>query len=135
LFAQAEVPSVVLADRTMALLGRSTSVTQDIGVSISRAPDSRRILVIVNLTGQLSYAPAGTATSSKGAVAYKTDDSQGAFDGASSPVDTSVTLPTLLTTLYLGNSDGGTAHLNGWLKRVTYYPRRLSQAELEAITS
>jgi hypothetical protein len=41
----------------------------------------------------------------------------------------------LLTTLYLGNSDGGTAHLNGWLKRVTYYPRRLSQAELEAITS
>ena len=135
LYAQAEVASVVLANRLTASIARSTSTANEIQVAISRAADSRRAAIINAGTNQFSYAPISTATSSKGALAYKTDDSQAAFEGTSSPVDTSVTVPSLLTTMYLGNDDSGTQNLNGWLKRVTYYPRRLSQAELESITT
>ena len=135
LYAQAEVPSVVLASRAMAVIARSTSTANDLYVTISRAADSRRTLGVVATTSQFGYTPTGTTTSSKGALAYKTDDSQGAFDGTASSVNTSVTLPTALTTLYIGNDDSGNAVLNGWLKRVTYYPRRLSDAQLQQITA
>jgi hypothetical protein len=135
LYAQAEVAETALTQRTMALIGRSTSAAQDIVLYISRPADSRRLAIVSNATTQFQYGPTGAVTSSKGALAYKTDDSQAAFEGTSSPVDTSVTLPVAVTTMYLGNDDSGILVLNGWLKRVTYYPRRLSQAELETITS
>jgi len=135
LFAQAEVAEVVLATRAMASFAQSTPSLQELYVGISRSVDSRRVAIINAGSNQFTYGPPGTATSSKGALAYKTDDSQAAFDGTASSVDTSVTLPTGQDTLYLGNLDSAAQNLNGWLKRVTYYPRRLSQAELEAITS
>ena len=135
LFAEASVPSTQLINRQMALIGRETSAAQDIGISISRSADSRRLAVIANATSQFSYVPATAVTSSKGALAYKENDSQAAFDGVASAVDTSVSLPTLLARLYLGNNDASDANLNGWLQRVTYYPRRLSDAELQTITA
>jgi hypothetical protein len=135
LYAQAEVAQIALTQRSMALIGRSTSAAQDIALYISRSADSRQLAIVSNATTQFQYGPAGAVTSSKGALAYKTDDSQAAFNGTASSVDTSVTLPVAVTTLYLGNDDSGILVLNGWLKRVTYYPRRLSQAELETITT
>jgi hypothetical protein len=35
----------------------------------------------------------------------------------------------------LNSSLGTTNQLNGYLRRITYYPRRLSNAELQAMTA
>jgi hypothetical protein len=36
--------------------------------------------------------------------------------------------------MFIG-SLAGTAQINGYLRRITYYPRRLSNAELQAMTA
>lgn len=77
----------------------------------------------------------GTLTSvNKQATAYASSDQAGAVNGTLMTGIVSVaTLPTI-TRLALGDGQGSTP-LNGWLRRVSYFPRRLSNAELQAITT
>ena len=44
-------------------------------------------------------------------------------------------VPSGLNKLWLGSFAGSSSFANGYLRRITYYPRRLSNAELVAITS
>lgn len=73
------------------------------------------------------------ALSSKQAGAYKANDFASSTNGAAAATDTSGTLPSV-TSLVLGN-ENSSAYLNGWLRRVAYYPRRLTNAELQALTA
>jgi hypothetical protein len=83
-----------------------------------------------------SYTTAATVnTVYKTALAYKTNDSAAAINGTASATDTSVTLPTASSVMYLGQDTGGGGLLNGYLRRIVFYPRRLSNAELQSITS
>ena len=82
----------------------------------------------------------GTATSgtltgvNKQATAYASSDQAGAVNGTLMTGIVSVaTLPTI-TRLALGDGQGSTP-LNGWLRRVSYFPRRLANAELQSLTS
>lgn len=72
-------------------------------------------------------------TQYKVAGAYKANDFAGSRNGGAVGTDTSGTVPTV-TTLRIAGASGG-AVLNGWLRRFTYYPRRLSNAELQSITA
>jgi hypothetical protein len=85
-----------------------------------------------NFTGT---ATVGTLTGiNKQAAAYAVSDQSGVVNGTLMTGITPVaTLPTI-TRLVLGDGPGSTP-LNGWLRRVTFYPRRLSNAELQTITS
>jgi hypothetical protein len=70
----------------------------------------------------------------KQALALELNNSVSAVNGTVGTPDTSVTVPQGLTTLRLGaSSAGATSAL--WLRRITYYPRRLSNSELQAITT
>jgi hypothetical protein len=69
----------------------------------------------------------------KSALAYATDNASGALNGTDLSIDPTVTVPTGLTTLRIGS--GLTSLIGGHIQRITYYPRRLSNAELQAITS
>jgi len=85
-----------------------------------------------NFTGT---ATAGTLTGiNKQAAAYAVSDQSGVVNGTLMTGITPIaTLPTI-TRLALGDGPGSVP-LNGWLRRVTFYPRRLSNAELQTITS
>lgn len=74
------------------------------------------------------------ATAIKMAAAYKVNDIQAAYNTSLGGTDTSATLP-VVSTLFIGSARGGVASLNGTIKQITYYPRRLTNAELQAITS
>lgn len=90
-------------------------------------------LSTVGLDGSASH----TAGVNKLAVAYATDDFAAYLNGAQDFTDTTVTPPSSVTVLglFLGISGFGGQQINGWGRRFQYYPRRLSNAELQAVTA
>ena len=69
----------------------------------------------------------------KVAGAYAVNNFATCQGGGAVSTDTSGTLPTV-TTLFLGNN-GAASYATSYLRRLTYYPRKLSSAELQAITA
>jgi hypothetical protein len=83
------------------------------------------------------FSPSGAYPfPTKVALAYAVNDFQASVNGSAFAAVTSGTLPTV-NRMTLGDivTGGMQQNLNGHLRRVTYYPRRLSQAELIAITA
>lgn len=70
----------------------------------------------------------------RAAMAYSAAGRSLAFGGVVS-TDANLLALTTLTTLYLGHSDAFTLPINGYLRRVAYWPRRLSDAELVVMTT
>ena len=72
-------------------------------------------------------------STAKNAFAYAVNDFALVVNAATPVTDTSGTLPTV-TRMVIGH--GSTIqHLNGYLRRVVFYPRRLANADLQAITT
>ena len=73
----------------------------------------------------------------KVALAYKAADFQAAVNGSAFAAVSSGTVPTVnrMTIGDVVTGSNGTQNINGHIRRITYYPRRLSQAELTAITA
>ena len=69
----------------------------------------------------------------KCALAYKANDASMSVNGSEAVTDTTVALPTGITTLTLGSRSGAN-WLNGHIRRFAYFPRRLLDAELQSIT-
>jgi len=86
---------------------------------------------IINADIQSAVLP---ISSSRVALAWGAAGASMAANGLLPGVDGSVVIPQGLTTLWLGNSFGG-AQLMGHIRSIRYFPRRLSNSELQAITS
>ena len=74
-------------------------------------------------------------TTAKLALAYQALNHAASANGSSPVSNTAVNVPSGLTALRLGEQASSGAAMNGWLRRITYYPRRLSNAELQSITA
>lgn len=77
---------------------------------------------------------AGTMVEYKAAHAYKLNDYAFALNGGTVVTDTVATVPTIDRLRVASRFDGNEV-LNGWIKSLRYYPRRLSNAELQALTA
>ncbi|MFO0202364.1 MAG: hypothetical protein ACK528_04455 [Alphaproteobacteria bacterium] len=74
-------------------------------------------------------------TTQKTAAVFTTSGNELACLNAGTVGSNAITLPSVsLTRLLLGRQDNGVV-LCGWLRRLTYYPRAFSAAELQAITT
>ena len=80
-------------------------------------------------------AAANANTFMKYAVGLKTNDFDIARDGSLDAGDTSIIMPDAIDTLAVGMAFNGTTQLNGHIKSIKYYPRRLTNAQLQEITS
>jgi len=80
-------------------------------------------------------ATATPANMSKFAFAFAADNAQIAANGLLGTEDTSVTLPTV-STLYIGGEPtlAATTTLNGHIRRLTYWPTRLPNSTIQAVT-
>jgi hypothetical protein len=67
------------------------------------------------------------------AFGVKTNDFAISTNGGPVVSDALGSMPTNITSISLGNAAGANV-LNGYLRRIAYYPRRLSNAELQSIT-
>jgi len=104
------------------------------GIQIRRIAGSNDVRFIVIDGGATQYFSAIAASSGVNisALAYRTNDFIGANNGTLGTADTSGTLPTV-TQAEIGFGQDLT-YLNGRLRNVTYYPTRLTDAQLQALT-
>jgi hypothetical protein len=72
----------------------------------------------------------------KWVIAYETNNANAALNAVAGTTDTTVSLPTV-NQLELGRLANGASgfRLVGHLRRITYYPRRLANADLQTITT
>lgn len=90
---------------------------------------------VVSVSGSSVASLESTAWNSniaKQAIAYKVDDFAYTTNGASVVTDTSGAIPSV-NRLGIGVT-GAQNYLNGWLQRLTYYPLRNTNAQLQALT-
>ena len=72
---------------------------------------------------------------SKMCGAWNGTTANGSLNGAA-PVSYAVGMPGSITTLTIGNGTAGSGlWINGWMRRVRYWPRALSNAELQSVTT
>lgn len=70
----------------------------------------------------------------RAAIAFGLNDARGAINGTLSSQDTSTPVPAV-TTMNIGRLGSNNQQFNGWLRRVRYFPRRLSSTELQQLTA
>ena len=94
------------------------------------------------IAGVGNFDPNPTGIPAQGAIvktALAIDNTGKAVSRDGGTVATTSVLPPLsgMTTMFIGsqNGAGNTQVSNTWIRRITYYPRRLSNAELQAITA
>ena len=92
------------------------------------------------VVGGVDQALAGLANITVGTVGkmsfgYQVNNFAGSANGAAVVTDLSGTLPTSLAVARIGVNVSGAAALNGTIKRIAYYPVRLQNSQLQALTS
>jgi hypothetical protein len=95
-----------------------------------------RIVVSYNGSAQTSESTSFTGYASfyKAVMAYAVNDFKGYIDGGYELTDTSGTIP-LVDRLFIGaDNNGAGGFINGHMKRLAYYPARLTNAQLQALT-
>jgi hypothetical protein len=135
LFAEGAYIGLIVARQLAALTDGTTSNLISVQTNPTTATVARGS-VIVSGSGQATMnGPAGSVTAgvtAKMAIAYKTDDFAFSVGGSTPATDISGTLP-VVDRLQIGSA--GTAYSTAYLRRVTYYPRRLANADLQTITT
>jgi hypothetical protein len=72
-------------------------------------------------------------TAFKYAVGLQLNNTTATTNGTSGTIDTSTGSPVSLSQLNIGNRNGS-LFWNGTLKKISYYPRRLSNSEIQSLT-
>jgi len=134
LYAEYNIPVAVQNQNAVAL----TDGTNNNRMIIRAANSSTQTIFIgvdtsvTQWSAALAAAPTNATT--KSSFAYATNDIAWVRNAGTVGTDATATIPTV-NQLKLGADGDGTSRLSGWLRRVTYYPRKLSSAELQAITA
>jgi len=107
-------------------------------VTLSSSTGSAAFNADVNIGGTLTRAALGSYTSGshsiKAAIAYKAADTAGSLNGAAAVTSSPGTLP-LLTRADIGKDHQNNNLLNGHIKRIMYYSKRLPNNQLRTLTA
>jgi hypothetical protein len=125
--------------RVLASIGDSSTFNETI--YLARASSSANITANVIDNGSAQWASnilgAATAnTSFKVSMAYELNNLGGSFNGATPVTDSVATIPTV-NSLTLGNGSwsGALNYTNGYIRSFAYYPTRLRNGTLQALTT
>jgi hypothetical protein len=132
MFVQAS-PNVLKVSGAQYQAGTGTSGVNEVRI---RFVDSFAAAQIHSSAGEtFAYLRSATANANYAtALAYKSNDSAAAINSVLSATDTSVTLPTTASTMYVGMDAASSSQLNGTIRRLTYWPHRLPNYLLQELT-
>jgi hypothetical protein len=135
LYGEFAVPQVGRAGRVVAIDDGSITNMMDITISATNTLAIEAIAAGVYGGFAGAIGTVSASTTQKTAATYSTSASETISLNAGPVGSNNVTLPSAsLTRMLLGRQDNGAATLCGWLRRLTYYPRVLTNAELRQIT-
>ena len=121
-------------NRIAAMLANVSTPNSDRHLIYNKNGAANGALVQVGGVSQASLSGAtATANIVKSAYAFKQNDFALSVNGAAPATDTSGALPSV-GVLFIAHTNT-LGQLGGHVRRLTYYPRRLSNAELQAITA
>ncbi len=91
---------------------------------------------ITATTTQAIWTPSGftVGTSIKEVLGYQLNNSNASFNGSAETLDTACNIPTV-TQARIGDRQDGVRNLNGTIQRLAYWPVRLADVTLQAITA
>lgn len=119
------------------ILGLSDGTTDErIRLFVQTSTQLRALVVDGGVTQTiLDNTTTGLTNPHKAALAVKANDFVMVSDGGAPATGASGTMPTP-NLLALGSYEGGSAgnHINGWIKRLSYYNSRLSNTKLQELT-
>jgi hypothetical protein len=81
---------------------------------------------------EFNHGAFSTGVVEKAAYAWAANDVAAIVTGGTLQTDTTATMPTGLTAFHLGYPTG---HPNVYIRKVKFYPRRLSNSELAALVA
>jgi hypothetical protein len=133
LYGQADWLGLSNNDYFFALNNGSTS--NIIALGVSSTPATRFIVTDGGVTQASVSGPTPVANVAfKIAGAYRVNSFAAATNGTLGTVDTSGAVPSV-DQASLTSSSGTTNQFNGHIRQIVYYPRRLANSELQAITA
>lgn len=124
---------VTASNRIAVDIARSTSTAQDILIGMANINSKAGTATITNGTTQYNVAATpniAANTPVKVALGWELNNSRAAFNGTFAALDTVCTMPSLLTTIYVGNDDSGLGDLNGCVKNLAIYNARKPDATI-----
>jgi hypothetical protein len=90
--------------------------------------------VMISNVGQASLVNTVSSQPTKTALAFKTDDFALTTNGGTIATDSLGTLPAATSIRVGARADGGQA-ANGHIRKIAYWPKRLSDALLQQLTT
>ena len=134
IYLQAQCLAAITAQTYLAIDNGTSNNLITVRTSPSNATFERSQVVDGGVTQAALGSSGYVATSINDfAFAYKANDFARSFNGSSVATDTSGTIPTV-NQMFIG-SERGQYSVNGHIRRIVYYPTRLSNDELRALTS
>lgn len=111
-----------------------TTANNNIQLAINAGGDVINVEMKVGGSVVAGFYPAHTSGTAKLAFAYKLNDVNFAMNGVSGTTDTSAAVP-VVSQLNIGINQSVVDSLNGHIRRIAYWPVRLPNAVLQAITA
>jgi len=127
------------APRLAPFVGPGGSGVDEINFVINQ-PSGKAVSGNVNtsgvIAGRIDSSQAFQAnTITKGSYAFAVNDRAVTSGGAIPTTSTAIFTFPPITSFQLGQNGAGGSVINGYLRRITYYPRRLANADLQTITT
>ena len=136
LYAEAAISANPVDGRVLVEVGDGTSSNR---MNISRGGSSNQTNAILIALGTTQAAITTLPSfilnvNSKATLAYKTNDFASSSNNNTVGTDTSGIIP-VVNKLEIGATNTGIARWNGTIKKLAYYPQRLTNTQLQALTS
>jgi hypothetical protein len=133
-FVEAGVPDTADANRNLFTVSNGTSSNR---IRLYLQPDIAKATSFVVSGGQVQASVSTTisdATSAKVAIGTSLNNFGQVSDGGAASTDTSFIMPQSVSEIKIGLSVASSDYLNGHIKKLAFWPKRLSNATLQALT-
>jgi len=115
---------------------RVTDMGSD-GAAMNQSGTTHTFNYAVASANQASIArtSASATANAKSAFVFSLNDFALSTNGGTVGTDVSGNISNLATLMYVGNNGAGSRPLSGWVKEIRFYPARVSDADLQAVTT